>query len=100
MTLAQTTERLLAAAGLEDLPSLEAALAERACVMAVLVPSEETRADIAASIEAGEKALCALRSIKLRARREHRKLAHLREELTQTLTQSLAPIGPHIDYRG
>jgi hypothetical protein len=100
MTLAQTTERILAAAEAQDLAALQAAGKARAAAMGALnsmPPTPALRNAMAASIAAGEEAKRAIRVIKQRIRNESRRLANIEHGFLR----ALRPVARHrIDCKG
>jgi hypothetical protein len=100
MTLEQSTRHILAAVKAQDLEALQAAARERAAAIARLdsMPATpELRAAVAASIEAGEQAKRAIRSIKQRIRTESRRL----QRIEDGFVRALRPVGTHsVDYKG
>jgi hypothetical protein len=100
MTLEQSTERILAAAEAQDLGLLRAASEMRELAMAELgsaVPTARLRDAVAASIEAGEEAKRAIRTIRLRGRHESRRLANIERGFVRALRPA---VGHQVDCKG
>jgi hypothetical protein len=100
MTLDETTRRILASADAQDLAALERAAHERQAAIAKLAslpPTPELREAVARSIQAGEEAQRAIRSIRHRIRKESRRLA----TIEHGFVRALRPTAKHqFDYQG
>jgi hypothetical protein len=88
MTLEQTTEHIRSAAEAQNLEALQAANIERKALIVALKalpPSQELRAAIAASLEAGEEAKRSIRLIKQCLRNDSRRLANIDDGFIRAL---------------
>jgi hypothetical protein len=99
MTLEQTTQRTLSAAGAQDLEALRGASKERESAIAALAslpPTPALREAVAASIAAGEEAKRAIRTIRQRTRKDSRRLA----TIEHGFLRALVPAKHQVDFKG